>query len=203
MSKYTINLLQPELIVKPAFLTLAKVVGLWALLALAMIAWYVLNSYQFTNYSDHATRISLDNDAKKTQLNELEKAIKERKLDPRLQEQVATLNLVLENKQALRAHLTDSSQLSVAGFAEAMTELSNNHHRDVSLTRVLIQGQQMLFSGLAKNPNAVPVWLAGFEHSALLSGQRFSKMSLAENEQGYIDFSVSSVDQLVTDSEGE
>lgn len=203
MSKYTVNLLQPELIAKPAFLTLGKMVGLWLLLALSMIAWYLLSNSQLSSYSDRVARLSFDNEAKKTQLSELEQAIKERKLDPRLQEEVATLNLVLDNKQALRAHLTDSSQLSVAGFAEAMTELSDNHHRDVSLTRVLIQGQQMLFSGLAKNPNAVPVWLAGFEHSALLSGQRFSQMSLVENEQGYIDFSVSSDHQLVTSSEGQ
>jgi len=96
------------------------------------------------------------------------------------------------NKKALYKELTDPSRTFVTGFAAAMTELASLHHKDISLQTVNINTQDMTFSGLARVPEAVPAWLAGFENSTLLSGKSFIHFKLSENEDKITEFVVSS-----------
>ena len=56
----------------------------------------------------------------------------------------------------------------------------------------------MVFSGLTKNPQSVPAWLAGFENSTFLSGKRFINFVMQENEDQVIEFTVSSKGDLRT-----
>jgi hypothetical protein len=51
----------------------------------------------------------------------------------------------------------------------------------------------MTFTGLARNPQAVPAWLAGFQKSRLLSGKAFVQFKLNKNEQNVTEFVVSSI----------
>ena len=51
----------------------------------------------------------------------------------------------------------------------------------------------MTFTGLARTPQAVPKWLAGFKQSKLLSGKAFVHFKLSKNEQNITEFVVSSM----------
>ncbi|MBL4900179.1 MAG: hypothetical protein JKX76_11165 [Colwellia sp.] len=121
-----------------------------------------------------------------------------RKVDSKLADKLATIKLLMSNKQALHGKLTNPNKTYVAGFATAMSELAQLHHQDIRLQTININNDNMTFSGLALTPEAVPAWLAGFENSLLLSGESFSHFKLSENEQHITEFMVSSKEREVS-----
>lgn len=197
MQKLAINLLQAELLPSQPLWTLKRVVLVWFLTLALMFAWMSVEQYQLTQLSEQLKTANTQKQENDTQLATLEQKVRQNKADALLQEKLATVKLLLANKKLLHDQLTDVSTTYTAGFSRAMSELSQLHHKDISLQKIKMNPQQMLFSGLAKTPDAVPVWLAAFENSTFLSGQTFKHFSLSENENNVIHFTVSS--QVNTD----
>jgi len=191
-NKYNINLLQPELLPKTPPLTLARVFMVWAGILIVMIVITLLVHRNFQAVSLQHTQLTHIAAKQNTLLTNLEQQIMAHKPDPQLAAQLVTLKTVFKYKQALQRQLTNKSSAYVAGFSGAMTELAQYHQADIRLERVMINSQQMTYIGVAKTPDAVPLWLAGFEHSTLLSGMSFSHFKLSENKQHLTDFVVSS-----------
>lgn len=192
MAKFTINLLQPELLPKHPLLTLSKVVGIWGLLLVIMIAWGGYSQLTTEQLAQNYQQLSQQQQQQQKLLDELQQKVSSNRADANLMERLATLKLVLINKKDLHRQLTDQSQTFAAGYSSAMTELATLHHKDISLKQVQISQGQLFFKGLAKQPDIVPKWLAGFESSTFLSGKNFTHFSLSENDQGLTEFSVSS-----------
>ena len=195
VEKLTINLLQPELLPEQVLLTLPLVVSVWCLVLFIMIGWAVE-----TNYTQHSLKGKLavlqqENSKYTNQLSTLTTQLAARKVDSKLADKLATIKLLMSNKQALHAKLTNPNKTYVAGFAAAMDDLAKLHHQDIRLEAININNDNMTFSGLALTPEAVPAWLAGFENSVLLSGKSFSRFKLSENEQNITEFMVSSKDK--------
>ncbi len=189
--------MQDELMPQQPLLSLARVIGLWCFAAIVMIAWIVYTQMTISKLSDEQAKLNAEKQATDSYLAELEQKVSENKADALLEEKLETVKLLLANKKALHQQLTNVASTYTAGFSSAMTELSNLHHQDISLEQVKIIQNQMLFSGVAKQPDAVPLWLAGFEKSTFLSGQSFSHFSLSENEDKVTQFTVSSNTQLM------
>jgi len=195
MDKVSINLLQAELIPKQPLWTLKRVFILWGFAFVAMFSWMLLTQSQeqkLRNEHNTLKQTKADNDR---YLAVLEAKVAENKADAVLVEKLATLKLLLVNKSSLHTQLTDVSSTYTAGFSSAMTELSQLHHKDISLQKVNMKADSLVFSGLARKPEAVPTWLAAFEQSTFLSGQSFGYFNLAENEQKLTKFTVSSSEQ--------
>jgi len=191
-NKYQINLLQAELLPEKAGLTLKRVVILWVLVLALMVAWAIASHYTQTLLTTKLTAVQQENTKRTKQLENLNNALNNRKVNSGLAEQLETIKLLMINKRALHAKLTNPNQIYVAGFAAAMKELSDLHRKDIRLQAIHINNEQMTFSGLALSPEAVPAWLAGFENSLLLSGKSFEHFKLSENEQNITEFVVSS-----------
>jgi len=191
--KYSINLFQEELRPKKPLLSLTRVVIAWLATFIFMFVWMLFNQYQVSNLdTEHA--VLLNNNTKlQVKLKELEGKISQHQPSKELNDKLALLKLLLANKKVLYQQLTDRSRTNVVGFSAAMTELSAMHHPDISLNTVTINNDFMTFKGVARAPDAVPTWLAGFENSVLLSGQSFANFTLAENEQKLTEFTVSSI----------
>ena len=192
MPKLTINLLQPDLLPKKPPLTLARVFSLWGILLAAFIGWSVVSQLKVKELTQTKRELSLQQSQQQQLLDQLQQRVNENRADPKLLERLDNLKVVLANKQALHKQLTDQSKVYVSGFSSAMTELANYHHKDISLEKVYIYQEQLNFTGMAKTPEAVPLWLAGFKSSSFLQGQTFSTFSLNENEHGLTTFQVSS-----------
>ena len=201
MEKLSINLLQAELLPEQAFWTLKRVVSIWVIVFLLMSAWMLLSQYQLKQLSDEFTVLNLQKKRQDNRLTELEKKISDNRTDPALEEELKVLKTLLAHKKVLLSQLTDSSTTYTAGFSTAMTELSQLHHRNISLQQVKMNTTDMTFIGLAKTPEAVPHWLAGFEQSTFLAGKSFLHFSLNENEQKMTEFAVSS--RVLTPSQEE
>ena len=190
--KHSINLLQPELIpVKPLW-SLKRVCIFWAVVTTAMIGWILFSQNQFKKADERYAQLKNEKIMLNEQMARLENELEAHKPSNKLKDKVDLLTVILNNKTHLYKELTDTTKTQVAGFAQSMTELSQNHHKGISLSAVRINNDAMVFSGLTKNPQSVPAWLAGFENSTFLSGQRFINFVMQENEDQVIEFRVSS-----------
>lgn len=199
--KLNINLLQPELLPEKIFLTLPRVVAVCCLVLAVMFGWALKINYTQHSLKERLTVLKQENNQYTTQLDTLTAQLAARKVDSQLTDKLATIKLLMSNKQAVYAKLTDPNKTYVAGFAGAMDDLAKLHHQDISLENININNDHMTFSGLALTPEAVPEWLAGFENSVLLSGKSFSRFKLSENEKNITEFMVSSNDKEVLTDE--
>jgi hypothetical protein len=194
MNKYTINLLQDELLPQKSLLSLKRIILLWSATLILMVMIIAIGQYQLS--AAITKNVQLLNTQNQTALlqSNLSLQLSQRKPDPQLTEQLITLKLLINNKKILHENLTDVSKTYVAGFAKAMTELAQIHQKNISLQNIVISHDNISFAGLARTPDAVPLWMAGFKHASLLSGKYFSHFKLSENEQNVIEFVVSSSD---------
>ena len=192
MAKYSINLLQADLLPAKALWTLNRVVTLWIITLVIMLGLIFITQWQVNNLAAEFKVINAQNISQTSQLKNLELAISKNRQDTALLAQLSTIKLVIANKEHLHKQLTDPTKTYSAGFSSAMAELAALHNKNISLQRVNIGNGNMTFSGIARTPDAVPNWLSGFESSTFLSGKRFINFSLIENEQKLTEFVVSS-----------
>ena len=192
MAKYSINLLQADLLPAKALWTLNRVVALWSGTLVVMLGLIVITQIQLTSAEADFETVDRLSNKQELQLKNLELAISNNRKDAALLAKLNTIKLVIANKQHLHQQLTDPTQTYSAGFSDAMIELAELHDKNISLQRVNIGSGTMTFSGVARTPDAVPNWLSGFESSTFLSGKRFINFSLTENEEKLTEFVVSS-----------
>ncbi|WOH35904.1 hypothetical protein RI844_10970 [Thalassotalea fonticola] len=192
MTKARINLLRDELVAVQTWLTLTNVVRVWAVFFLICI---LITAYFNVNHSalnEQYTSLKNKNMQLSNQLEQIEDILKSRVVDPRKVNHLSRLKFIFQNKQVLHRQLTDQTQVRLSGFASVMTEISQYHNREVSLTSVKISDDSISMQGLARNADSVPLWLSGFQDSIFMAGKRFSEFNLNINEGGYTSFVVSS-----------
>ena len=197
-NKYSINLLQAELLPKQVLLTLKRVVISWLLVSSLMLVMAFFSQYQANNVAEQLKALNKVKVKQNKVLADLEKNIQQNKTDVKLTRELKTLKFVMSNKQALYQELTNRDTTYVGGFAKAMTDLSEMHSKNISLQKVFIDSENLTFSGLASTPGAVPAWLASFDSSSILSGKVFSNFSLnnvRNNGNDVIKFVVSTTDK--------
>ncbi|MBL4911253.1 MAG: hypothetical protein JKX78_14730 [Alteromonadaceae bacterium] len=191
-NKYSINLLQAELIPQTPLLSLNRVLMFFLALLLLMFMVIGLGQYKLSTSQNFNRQLLLGKNQQQLLQTNLSLQLSQRKADPQLVEQLQTLKLLIANKQVLHENLTDNSKTYVAGFAKTMTELAQIHQNDISLQNIVISHDDISFSGLARTPDAVPLWMANFKQASLLSGKYFSHFKLFENKQHVTEFVVSS-----------
>jgi Tfp pilus assembly protein PilN len=160
-----------------------------------MVIWSVVTEINYNQLGAKYDALLIEQQHKQKLAQQLESELKNRRISPALMRSLDTMKLVMRHKDALLAKLTDSNETFAGGFVMAMNDLSAMHHKDIRLKTISINANEMSFTGLARNPQAVPAWLAGFKTSRLLSGKAFVQFKLANNEQNITEFVVSSIAQ--------
>jgi len=191
-AKHNINLLQAELFPETPLLSLTRVVTVWGGLLVFMVIWAVVTEISYTQSAATYDGLIQEKQQKTKLVQSLETQLQNRKVSPALITNLKAIKLVMRHKDALLHKLTDSNETFAGGFVMAMNDLSAMHHKDIRLQSISINSSDMSFTGLARNPQAVPAWLAGFKKSRLLSGKSFVQFKLTENEDNIIEFVVSS-----------
>jgi Tfp pilus assembly protein PilN len=201
-NKYGINLLQAELLPKRALLTLHRVVVSWTLVIAVMLLVAFYSQYQVDQLAEQLRALSKVKVKQDKVLADLKSNIQQNKVDATLQNKLETLMFVMSNKAALYEQLTNQNTTYVAGFAKAMTDLSDMHSENISLRQVTIENNQIYLTGAARTPDAVPAWLALFDSSSVLSGKVFSTFDMTQNDNGLIDFTVKTQSEMDMWEEG-
>jgi hypothetical protein len=191
-AKHSINLLQAELFPETPLLNLTRVVTVWGVLLSIMVIWAVFTEINYTDSAAVYDGLIQEKQQKTKLAQSLETQLQNRKVSPALIKNLNAIKLVMYHKDALLHKLTDSNETFAGGFVMAMNDLSAMHHKDIRLQTISINSSDMSFTGLARNPQAVPAWLAGFKNSRLLSGKSFVQFKLTENEDNITEFVVSS-----------
>ncbi|NMP31922.1 PilN domain-containing protein [Thalassotalea sp. M1531] len=193
MLKPSINLLQAELLPEKTFFTLKNVVIIWCVSLLLMISLSGYSQWKAADLANQVAQLDRENSQYKKQSQALQTQLANHKADSGLLAELATLKSLAHNKRFLYSHLTNTDYSYIGGFAAAMTEFSDLHSKDISLEHIVIKQNELLFSGIARNPNAVPEWLEKFEHSKVLSGKLFQQFKMSEREKdNLVTFTVSS-----------
>ncbi len=193
-TKQSINLLQAELFPEKPLLTLTRIVSVWVGLLFLMLIWTIVTELNYSQSAAKYDGLLKEQQQKQKLAKQLESQLQNRQVSPKLKRDLDTIKLVMQHKDALLHKLTDSNETFAGGFVMAMNDLSAMHHKDISLQTISINSQHMSFTGLARTPQAVPAWLAGFKKSRLLSGKAFVNFKLSKNEQNITEFIVSSVE---------
>jgi len=189
--KNSINLLQAELYTKQALLTLKRVLISWVVVICLMILSVFIIQNQANKGTEQLIYLNKIKAKQDERSDNLENKIRLHKPNLVVASKLATLKLVMANKQALYKELINPNTTYIAGFAKAMTDLSDMHDENISLQQMIIDHGELTFSGMARTPEAVPAWLNLFESSSVLSGKVFSHFSLSENDSNFTDFVVS------------
>lgn len=192
-TKHTINLLQAELFPQKPFLTLTRVMLAWGLSMVVMALWALLTEISYSKSAATYDALLKDKQQKTQRVKSLEAQVQKRQVSAALTNELNSLQLVMRHKDALLNKLTNTNDTFAGGFVMAMNDLSAMHHKDIRLQTISINSTDMSFTGLARTPQAVPAWLAGFQKSRLLSGKAFVQFKLDKNEQNITEFVVSSV----------
>lgn len=192
-TKHSINLLQAELFPEKPLLTLTRIVSVWVGLLFLMLIWTIVTELNYSQSAATYDGLLKEQQQKQKLAKQLESQLQNRQVSPKLKRDLDTVKLVMQHKDALLHKLTDSNETFAGGFVMAMNDLSAMHHKDIRLQTISIDATNMSFTGLARTPQAVPAWLAGFKQSRLLSGKAFVQFKLAKNEQDITEFVVSSV----------
>lgn len=192
IQKKSINLFQPQLLPKKEKVTLARLVLVAFIMLIFMVLWVFYSVFKVGELNKQYNQLVTKEQEAKETLSQLQAELGNKKQDPALLAKLSTLKAIMTNKQALHTKLTDPNKTYVAGFAQAMTELSIYHHNEISLSKVVIAQDEISFNGLAKNASAVPEWLAGFESSNFLSGKNFTFFKIFESEHKVTAFEISS-----------
>ncbi|OUR78876.1 hypothetical protein A9Q75_12740 [Colwellia psychrerythraea] len=192
-TKQSINLLQAELFPEKPLLTLTRIVSVWVGLLFLMLIWTIVTELNYSQSAAKYDGLLKEQQQKQKLAKQLESQLQNRQVSPKLKRDLDTIKLVMQHKDALLHKLTDSNETFAGGFVMAMNDLSAMHHKDIRLQTISIDAKNMSFTGLARTPQAVPAWLAGFKQSRLLSGKAFVQFKLDKNEQDITEFVVSSV----------
>ena len=189
--KYSINLLQAELLTKQPLLSLKRLVLTWVGILIVMLIIIGIGQFNLIKATKKHHILSDQKTLNNTKQIELTTQLQQRKSDPVLIAKLSTLKLLTQHKKILHANLTDGSKTYVAGFAKVMTELSKINQANISLDHIKISHNSMSFSGIARSPEAVPLWMAHFKQTKLLTGKVFKHFKLSENKRHYTEFVVS------------
>lgn len=203
MQKLSINLLQEDLIPKKSYWNLNTVALIWLLALILIIVSAVYSGQKITGLKKEFQATQNENNKQTILLTELEDKIAKNRVDENLLTQLNNLKFLLANKSDVLSQLTDKSSTYASGYASAMTELASLHHPEISLQKVKINNSQLTFVGLAKKPDAVPAWLAGFEESVFLSGKAFSHFKLEDEPNGTKFVVSSTVNDKITGANNE
>ncbi len=193
-TKQSINLLTAELFPEQPLLTLLRVVGVWLGLLSVMVIWAVVTEVNYSQSSAKYDSLLIEQQQKQKLVQQLESQLKNRQVSPALMQNLGTIKVVIQHKNALLEKLSDFNETFAGGFVMVMNDLSVMHHKDIQLQKISINAKSISFTGLARNPQAVPAWLAGFKQSRLLSGKAFLNFKLTKNEQNITEFVVSSAE---------
>ena len=130
-NKYSINLLQPELLPEKVLLTLPRVVTAWCLVLLVMVGWVALTDYNQQDLKKRLTALQQENNRHTKQLETFTAQLSARKVDSQLAGRLSTIKILMGVKQAPIKEIKVLLPISSEGFFAR--KLAESSHLPVTL----------------------------------------------------------------------
>lgn len=100
-NKFTINLLQPELLPKKVLITLPRVVAVWCVVFVIMLGWALQTHYAQGSLNARLAVLQQENEQHTDQQSMLAAQLSARKVDRRLSDKLETLKVMMNTKTCI------------------------------------------------------------------------------------------------------
>ncbi len=104
-------------------------------------------------------------------------------LDKALEKETNDLRILVESRQKMADLLDSKKELRSHGYAGFMRGLASTNSADVSVSSFSLEGLNANISGVAKNPNSVPLWIKKFKRNDDLRNITFGAISMSPDEK--------------------
>ncbi len=185
-----INLYPEHLKPKKDYFTFKNVVISWLTVCFVMAMISVSILFKHSGAASELERVSLESQQQMLQLKDLNNQLSLHKPSASKIAAVERLKKDIAAKEAsFRAinQLDNSSQIGFSGVMKSLTTIGKN---DISLSKIQIQGDNMYFSGLARNATVVPRWIQAFKSEMHLVGRTFGKLSIQHDKYDRVTFTL-------------
>lgn len=181
--KHTINLLPAALKPQLELLTIYTVMVCMALSAVMM--------FGVSSYMDHDKRqlvIEMDTlrgeiNRKTSVLNVINAELENRVEDPSLIRTSQMQATMLKQKKRLVAELQARDSMLKHNFADLLEALALKHSSELWLTSIKVVGDDMLLTGQAASPSALPQWVTQLSSTEYFAGREFNSAKLVRQQE--------------------
>ena len=194
--KSRVNLYHPEFHPKLRLLTLTIVLTVWisALLLCALSYFYVTSEQR--GLKSEIAKVEQNKKQQKILLNELQTAVDNQKVDPKLLTQVQKNQQLIALKKRLLNKLSDHEELKSQSFSNLMIDLANHNQSGLWLTHINLNGTSVVIEGAATDSAIVPKWLSSLGQTDYFRGQEFADTRLYRDSKQQLNFVISTGKEL-------
>ena len=187
--KTRINLYLEELKPKREFLTLTNVVICWA--ALIVVLVIVVGIFGHLNQTSKERVLVLQSqlDQGKNQLTQAQQALERKQDKSPLLRRIEKKKEEIQEKQRLLDFMLTKTAQAKFDYAQVMTDLAGNTHREVWLKEFKFVGDEITLVGAATHGSAIPEWLNGLKDTDYFSAKAFSLLEVEKQKEG-VEFQV-------------
>ncbi|MFY8352688.1 PilN domain-containing protein [Pseudoalteromonas sp. SSM20] len=187
--KTRINLYLEELKPKREFLTLTNVAICWA--ALIVVLVIVVGVFGHLNQTSKERVLVLQSqlDQGKNQLTQAQQALERKQDKSPLLRRIEKKKEEIQEKQRLLDFMLTKTAQAKFDYAQVMTDLAGNTHREVWLKEFKFVGDEITLVGAATHGSAIPEWLNGLKDTDYFSAKAFSLLEFEKQKEG-VEFQV-------------
>ena len=195
MSKTRVNLYLPSMRPVKEKLPLSLMVVCWvgALFLVGVGSLYVY--FEQSKLNELLSQSSLELNASKTELTQLQARHADYKPSPQLMTQLDRLTQELNGKRFLSQHLKGNVGPDQQRYSQVMVDMGRYHDARLWLTKMRFDEQGVFLKGFATEATAVPQWLNQLQDSQFFSGKSFALMNLKDKSNQVIAFEINTVVQ--------
>lgn len=186
--KNRINLYTPEMQPKLQILTLPVAFVLWSVGGIMTLLVYLyLNSQNQALQADFSAVA-----ARKSQQSAVVASIKQeiaaREKDQQLIDSIEQKQIVLRLKQRVLSELAGQESLKSSGFSGLMLALASAHEHGIWLTRLNLNGREIIMEGGALESSSVPKWLDNLGATEYFKDREFAATRMYRDQQQQLFF---------------
>jgi len=189
--KYRVNLYHPEFHPQLRLLTLHIVMGSWIFAALFCGLLYFYLAAEQQNITSKITKIERHKQQQEILVKELQSAVDNLKVDPKLLQQVEKNQQLMSLKKRVLNELAGQEQLKSSGYSNLMIDLASHHQSGLWLTHINLNGISVVMEGAATDSALVPKWLSSLGQTDYFSGQEFADTRLYRDSEKQLNFIIS------------
>lgn len=176
-ARQQIKLLNPRLQPKRDWLSLPLVVGLAVAVVLALTLFYGLAAHERNRLLKEEAELVNRNKALQAEVESYGKVLAERKTDPELERQAATLRAMLAPREEAVQRLKSLS-LQDAGFVPYLRGFSQQAMEGVWLTDFAMGPSEFVIRGRLTDPALLPRYIKRLNGEKAFQGRRFAALEM-------------------------
>jgi Tfp pilus assembly protein PilN len=197
--KNRVNLYHPEFHPKLRLLSLSIVLGVWMFTLFCGGVLYFLESSKQQNFKSEIAKIEQNKQQQEMLLEELQNAVDNLKVDPKLLKQVEINQRLISLKKRVLNELAGQEGLKSNGFSNLMIDLASHNQTGLWLTHINLNGKNIVMEGAASDSALIPKWLNSLGQTDFFSGQEFADTRLYRDAEQQLNFVISTGNELTVE----